>query len=135
MKRVALLVSACVSLLGLMAGGPALATGTVAAAGPEATIVGYATPVITAQPGGQLTFANFDLPSHDVVAYKAYGSDTQPWCGGFLPGKCPLFWSELAGTGQTVGVEGLENLVVGRTYEFYCSIHPGMRGTLIAADV
>ena len=29
-------------------------------------------------------------------------------------------------------VDGLENLESGRTYGFYCSLHPGMRGTLVA---
>jgi plastocyanin len=41
------------------------------------------------------------------------------------------FRSPLAGTGETVPVTGLENVEAGKTYGFYCSLHPGMKGQLI----
>lgn len=64
---------------------------------------------------------------------------TQPWTqtGGendlpFPPGTCPIFWSALIGVGRTTPVLGLEYLTSGTAYEFLCSIHRPMRGTLVA---
>ena len=37
----------------------------------------------------------------------------------------------LIGFGQTAAVEGTDRLAAGETYDFLCSIHPGMRGQLI----
>ena len=45
-----------------------------------------------------------------------------------------LFRSELAGTGETMAVEGVENVESGQTYRFYCSLHPGMKGQLIVRE-
>jgi plastocyanin len=36
----------------------------------------------------------------------------------------------LIGLGQTAPVEGTDRLTAGKTYAFFCSIHPGMRGQL-----
>jgi len=85
-----------------------------------------------------LTYVNADTASHDVVAYSAKRPDgSAPWCDAFedtyAPASvdCPLFWSELIpGGGSVERVQGLQDTVVGREYEFYCSIHPYMRGTI-----
>jgi plastocyanin len=82
--------------------------------------------------GGSLTLVNADLMKHNVVADGAYGSDDQPWCTNYEDGVCPLFWSALIGTGATTQVLGLGEIEAGRTYEFYCTIHPSMKGTLVA---
>jgi hypothetical protein len=42
----------------------------------------------------------------------------------------PLFNTPLIGLGQTARVRGLENVVSGQTYGFFCTLHPGMRGQL-----
>ena len=42
----------------------------------------------------------------------------------------PLFHSKLIGLGEAADVEGVDRLQSGRSYEFFCSVHPGMRGTL-----
>jgi hypothetical protein len=47
------------------------------------------------------------------------------------PDGQPLFRSRLSGIGEVVPVEGLDRVQSGRQYGFYCSIHPGMRGTLL----
>ena len=65
------------------------------------------------QVGGQVNYTNGDIIRHDVVSNEG------------------LFRSRLAGTGETVPVEGLENVESGKTYGFYCSLHPGMKGQLI----
>jgi plastocyanin len=65
------------------------------------------------QVGGPLNFTNLDIVQHDVVSDDG------------------IFRSDLIGLGQTTPIEGLENVQAGRTYGFFCSIHPGMRGQLI----
>ena len=113
-------------------GPPGAGGGSVIAAGPGAQFAGYATPAMVVDVGGELTFANGDAASHDVVAVDAVGPDDQPWCGNAPPGKCPLFWSKLIGVGGQTPVLGTENLESGESYEFFCTLHTNMRGTLVA---
>jgi polyvinyl alcohol dehydrogenase (cytochrome) len=73
---------------------------------------GYATPVVVMSHGGTLTYTNLDPVQHNVVS------------------DAGLFRSEFAGLGQSVTVTGADKLPPGQ-YGFYCSLHTGMRGTLI----
>ena len=98
--------------------GPAPAAGTAIVAGPGAASTTYATPVMVTQVGGPVSFTNADLPQHDVVSDE------------LAPDGQPLFRSRLSGIGEVVPVEGLDRVQSGQQYGFYCSIHPGMRGTL-----
>jgi polyvinyl alcohol dehydrogenase (cytochrome) len=102
-------------LLGGGGGGddPPAPAGASVVAGPGAASMGYATPAMITQVGGPLNFTNLDIVQHDVVSDDG------------------LFRSDLIGLGQTTPIEGLENVQAGRTYGFFCSIHPGMRGQLI----
>ncbi|MDQ3933469.1 MAG: PQQ-binding-like beta-propeller repeat protein [Actinomycetota bacterium] len=95
------------------------APGGAIVAVPGSTYTTYATPVMTTQVGGPLNFMNFDLPQHDVVADDK-GPDGRP-----------LFMSKLSGLGEVAPIEGLDNVKSGQTYGFFCSLHPGMRGSLI----
>jgi plastocyanin len=113
-------------------GAPAVSSTVVAQPGSFAT--SYTTRVVPVQVGGELTFLNGDLQQHDVVAFSDYGPGDQPWCDAFSPGKCPVVWSKLIGLSGSTEVLGTENLQAGRTYEFYCTIHPSMRGTLVAVE-
>lgn len=106
-----------------------MAQGAVVA-GPGAFQAGYATPLTLAPPDGGLTFHNLDLPRHNVVAHHETGPDDNPWCDSYATGECPAFWSPLIGVGDTTDVRGLDALDVG-TYEFYCTLHPWMEGTLV----
>jgi plastocyanin len=90
------------------------AVGTTIATGPGGASYGYLTPAMVTQVGGPVNYTNGDIARHDVVSSE--------------PG---LFRSALASTGQTVPVEGLENVESGKTYEFFCSLHPNMKGQLI----
>jgi polyvinyl alcohol dehydrogenase (cytochrome) len=108
------------------------AAGSVIVAQPGSAVVGYTTRVSAVPVGYPLTFINGDSALHDVVARNRYGSDGQPWCGRYRAGRCPLFYSELAGLGQTTPVLGTEHLVAGEVYEFYCTLHTGMVGQLVA---
>lgn len=100
---------------------------------PGAQYYGYATPVMVAQRDGTLTYTNTDVVRHDVVqdprADGVAGDGSAPWCDRFDDG-CPLFWTELIGLGQQVQVQGLQDTPPG-TYSFYCTLHPGMTGTLV----
>jgi hypothetical protein len=101
---------------------------------------------------------------HDVATDGFGGPRKQPWCEGqddedkkprtkkSKKGKkqrskkgehdhhhghgreCPVFWSALAGTGETSDVLGLENLKPGTSYSFLCTKHHNMKGTLIAIE-
>ena len=95
-------------------GGGVPAVGTTIATGPGGASYGYLTPAMVTQVGGPVNYTNGDIARHDVVSSE--------------PG---LFRSALASTGQTVPVEGLENVESGKTYEFFCSLHPNMKGQLI----
>jgi polyvinyl alcohol dehydrogenase (cytochrome) len=88
-------------------------------AAPGAASTSYATPVATTGVGGPLSFVNLDLAKHDVVS-EAKGPD----------GK-PLFSTPLIDLGESAEVEGLDQVKSGQSYGFFCSIHPGMRGTLV----
>jgi polyvinyl alcohol dehydrogenase (cytochrome) len=111
---------------------PPAAAGAVVLTAPGGQYTGYLPPVVTVPVAGELTYSNYDAAPHDVVARTAKGSDDQPWCAGYSPGACPLFWSKLIGLGTSTPVLGTENLVAGESYEFFCTVHTGMRGTLIA---
>jgi plastocyanin len=100
-------------------GGPQVPLGSAIVASPGATSAGYATPVMATQVGGPLSFVNLDPVQHDV------SSDAKE------PDGRPLFSSKLSGLGEVSPVQGLDKVQSGQTYGFYCSIHPGMRGTLV----
>ena len=72
----------------------------------------------TTSVGGSLTFVNLDLAKHDVRSVE------------LGPGGGPLFSTPLIDFGETAEVTGLENVTSGKAYEFFCTIHPGMRGNL-----
>lgn len=105
--------------------------GTPIAAGPGGNALGYATPAAAVPVGGSLTFVNGDLFRHNVVSIEV-GETDAPWCVLYAAGACPLFWSPLVGLGGETEVLGLENLEVGSTYSFYCTLHKNMVGTLVA---
>jgi plastocyanin len=108
-----------------------------AASGPVAQFYGYLTPVVIVEKGGALTYANFDLVLHDFVHLigpgEKGGPGNKPWCKSFEKGRCPLFWSKKVGLNQTVSVQGLGAVKPGATYTFYCTLHSGMKGTLVVA--
>ena len=107
--------------------------------GPQASYYGYLPPAIVAPEGATIEYTNIDLVRHDIVqdtrADGVSGPKNQPWCRFYADGegKCPVFWTPMLGAGQSAKVKGLENLEPGRTYSYYCTLHPGMRGTLVAA--
>jgi plastocyanin len=77
----------------------------------------YTATSVTMDQGERLTFQNLDVADHDVTATKR-GAD----------GKV-LFGTPLIGTGEEAFVEGSQFLTTG-DYDFVCSIHANMQGTL-----
>lgn len=120
----------------LLVGAAPASAATAVVTGPGGFLAGFLPPVVVIEPGEAITYVNADIAPHDFVAYDSYMTKKQakkaPWCSGFGPGKCPLFWSSTIGAGQSTDVLGTENVVSGETYTFYCSRHPGMKGTLVA---
>ena len=106
----------------------------VAAAVPGSYVAGWATPVVVAQSGGDVTVVNDDVAPHNFVAQEDYlppkVARKTEWCSAFPKKSCPLFWSETITIGETTTVQGLETIAPGQ-YAFFCSIHPGMTGTLV----
>jgi len=116
--------------LGVVMSAPA-ADAVVAIAVPGSYMVGYATPQTVTAVGGPLAIVNGDTQPHNFIALQAKRPNgSAPWCSSYQSGKCPLFWSEAVGTGGVTTVEGLDDVESGKTYLFYCSLHPSMIGTL-----
>ncbi len=118
----------------LVLAAPAASAG-VAASGPGGFAAGFATPVVVIAEGEGITYANADIAPHNVVADGLFLSKKAAkkarWCSAFDKGTCPLFWSPTITAGETTEVEGLEVLESGNQYPFLCTLHPGMKGTVI----
>ena len=131
MRKVLVFVAA----LTLVAGSAVPAGAAVAVTGPGGFVAGYVPPIVVIAPGEGITYVNADIAPHNFVAYDAFLTKKQAkktkWCSGFDAGKCPLFWSDTITAGKSTEVLGLERLKSGDSYGFYCSLHPGMKGTLI----
>lgn len=102
--------------------------------GPAGPFIGYTVPFIVASQGDAINFINLDAFEHDVVSYRKQPGLGAPWCAeaGFVTaGSCPVIWTPLIGiTGQTP-VLGMDLVQPGENYEFFCSIHANMEGTLV----
>ena len=125
------------SMVAAMTAGAANNAGAAVAtvvAGPGAFQAGYATPVVVAPKAAPLTFVNGDIQSHNVVALDKFlpkkTAKKTAWCKGYGATKCPVFWSKTGPLGGNTAVEGLAKLKAGQ-YAFFCTIHPGMKGTLV----
>ncbi len=133
MRSRRVLVAAAAAALVLAAAVPAHAA--VAAAVPGSFVAGFATPVVVAAQGEAITFANADAAPHNFMADGVYlakkDAKKSKWCSAYTLKTCPLFWSPTIAAGETTEVEGLERLEAGKQYPFFCSVHPGMKGTLV----
>src|SRR4051794_40575740 len=99
---------------GCLLGAPAAWADETIYAGPPSQF--YSSSVSIDQ-GEKVAFTNLDTIEHDAPG------------GGRGPDGKPLFSSPLGGMGSTGAVAGTEYLTSG-TYDFGCSIHPQMHGTL-----
>ncbi|HEX2058872.1 MAG TPA: plastocyanin/azurin family copper-binding protein [Actinomycetota bacterium] len=133
MRARAFAVAAAAAALVVATSVPAHAA--LAAAVPGSFAAGFATPVVVAAQGEGITFANTDIAPHNFIADGVYLSKKDAkktkWCSAYTVKTCPLFWSPTIAGGETTEVEGLERLEAGGQYPFFCSVHPGMKGTLV----
>ena len=109
-------ISLCSVLACLILGSAAPAQAAVAVTAPGGFVAGFVPPVVVIAEG-------------DFASKKL--AKKSPWCSGFDRGKCPLFWSPTITTGESTEVQGLGGVKSGQQYAFFCSLHPGMKGTLI----
>lgn len=97
-------------------------------AGPGAgvpPVASYSTPIAITRTGGPLRFLNADPTAfHDVVSVASRSATP---CARFAS-RCPVFFSDLVGVGEVSEVSLVG--VPGGSYEFFCTLHPAMRGTL-----
>ena len=102
-----------------------LGTARSAGAAPAPTFVSVRqafAPVATTVQGASGLYLNADPGEHAVRSDLSDPATHQP-----------LFSSPVAGIGEAVEVRGVETLAPG-TYEFYCTYHTTMRGTLVVLD-
>ena len=132
--RKVLVLSAVATLSVLGAASPANAA--IVFAPPGGFQAGFVPPAAVTTVGGPLSFVNGDIQPHNVIATSDFlpkkAVKKTPWCKSYPAAKCPIFWSETVPLGGTATVLGTENLESGGRYEFFCSVHPGMKGTLVA---
>jgi polyvinyl alcohol dehydrogenase (cytochrome) len=97
---------------------PSVGAGLTVLAGPGAASTTYLTPLVVVRAGDEhLNFVNLDLAPHNVV----HDAPT------------PLFSSGgVIGLGQSDQVEFFTHLESGKTYDFFCTLHPGMFGKILA---
>jgi plastocyanin len=105
---------------GAAANPPPVPTQIVAGPGGYSSVGTYSTPVVLAVRGQAVTFSSYDIEPHNAVSVKTIGSGRS---------KRPLFASALYDFGGSGPVNGATKLKPG-LYEFYCTLHPWMRGRL-----
>lgn len=105
--------AALVVMLCLLGPASAWADGTITAR----PVNQFGAAVTTIDQGEKVTLQNYDLAGHDVTSNQTGDSGA------------PLFRSALVGPGGSGPVEGTEYLTTG-SYDFFCSVHPGMEATL-----
>ena len=102
---------------------------TVAAAGPEAAVVGFTSRVVLSVQGQQMSFVNGDTTSHTLTS-KATKKKRVRYHRKYYTIRVPLFDSGNVNPGTVGNVLGVDKLKPG-TYDFLCSMHTGMTGQLI----
>lgn len=126
LKKLLLIAALSLSVVAPAQASPVIVTG------PGSYAAGYTTPVV-AYAGQSITYVNLDIALHNVIAAGATRpTGSASWCNLYPNSPCPLFWSDLIPVGETTEVLGLEDTVPLRVYDFYCDLHPGMRGKLVA---
>lgn len=130
MRKLLLCLTLCFCLLA-----PSVAQAAVTVTGPGGFIAGYVPPIVVIAPGEGITYANADIAPHNFVADGHFLSKKEAkkakWCTAYDKGRCPKFWSPTISLGDQTEVLGLQFVKSGDSYGFYCSLHPGMKGTLI----
>lgn len=93
--------------------------------GPQGSATNYLTPQVVTTAGSVVSFTNLDQTTHDVTS-----RDTRVVVVRKKKKTVPLFSAPITSGGQMSEIPGTEALKAG-SYDFYCSLHPGMTGTLV----
>lgn len=93
--------------------------------GPQSSATNYLTPQVATTAGSLVSFTNLDQTTHDVTS-----RDTRVVVVRKKKKKVPLFSAPITAGGQMTKIPGTQALKPG-SYDFYCSLHPGMTGTLV----
>lgn len=117
---------------------PAHAQATITV--PLADNLGYLPADLVVSADAPVTLVNLDPVSspdgapHDIRSVRTRATKDRPWCVNF-PGRqaCPLLWTPLILALETAEVRGIGDLTPGVAYEYYCSYHSLMRGTITVA--
>ena len=117
---------AVLTVPGSIATATAAGPGTAIVAGPYAQNAGFATPTMVITKGSDASLVNADpLSPHSVVSTKTHRVKV-----GRRYVRKPLFATNVVGSGTVVTIAGTSGLKPG-SYSFVCSLHGGMKGTLI----
>ena len=100
---------------------PASASAVTVYTLPQSTTLGYFPSSVTIGAGEAVTYTNYDVVTHDITSVKTIRRRNQ---------LKPLFSTALIGFADSAPVRGIGRLRSGRTYDFYCSLHPSMEGKL-----
>lgn len=92
--------------------------------GPQGSATNFLTAQVLTTAGSVVSFTNLDQTTHDVTS-----RDTRTVVVKKRKKQVPIFASPITASGQMAAIEGTESLKPG-DYDFYCSLHPGMTGTL-----
>jgi len=98
---------------------PARAAVNTVVAGPGAFALTYATPRVVLDRSAPSTFVNADPAPHNVWSVATRKINNV---------NVPLFSSAVINLGETAPITFLPSVAAG-DYEFFCTLHPGMRGT------
>lgn len=93
-------------------------------AGPQGSATNYVTTQVVATAGTTVGFANLDTTTHDVTSRA-----TKTVVIKKKKRVVPLFHAPITPSGGVTAIPGTEGLKPG-SYDFYCTLHPGMTGTL-----
>lgn len=104
---------------------------------PASDNYGYLPTDLVVASGAEVTFLNLDPVAspdgapHNVISRLFRTDKNRPWCVNF-PGtaKCPLLYTPLISALETAPVQGVADLTPGVEYEFYCTLHSRMVGTI-----
>ncbi len=131
MRRLSTVTAALLVVLAIVT--PASAAEVATA--PGGFLAGFLPPVVVIAEDEGITYTNADIAPHNFVADNAFlskkAAKKAKWCSSFDKGRCPLFWSPTIATGESTAVSGLEALASGDQFQFLCTLHPNMKGTLV----
>lgn len=118
-------VAATSLVLASTAGAQPLPTGAVnVVSGPQGSATGYLTPQVVSTAGTVVQFVNGDTTTHDVTSRA-----TKTVVVKKRKRQVPIFSAPITASGGMSAIPATAELKAG-TYDFYCSLHPGMKGVL-----